>query len=105
MYRTTNVAGLLEIMKSLQGERSQTDFAEQLGVSTSYLSDVYNMRRHPGRSMLKTMGVNTFTSYLVPESTISAALTTSMGGHLDHKENSEENRQKINTKANRRAKR
>jgi len=90
-------------MKSLQGERSQTEFAEQLGVSTSYLSDVYNMRRHPGRSMLKTMGVNTVTSYLIPESTINAAITMSMGGHLDSQETStKEDSKEVNAKTSRR---
>jgi transcriptional regulator with XRE-family HTH domain len=104
MYQTANINGLLEIMKSLQGERTQTEFAQQLGVSTSYLSDVYNMRRDPGTKMLRTMGVETVTNYVIPETTINAALTTSIGGQNASKENSAKEDHK-EVKASRRKKR
>ena len=102
MYKTANINGFLEIMKSLQGDRTQTEFAQHLGVSTSYLSDVYNMRRDPGNKMLKTMGVETVTNYVIPENTINAALTMSTGGHIDNQEIAKKDSKEVRAKGSRR---
>jgi DNA-binding transcriptional regulator YdaS (Cro superfamily) len=89
MHTVTNIDGLLEIMKTLQGEKSQKDFAQTLGVSPSYLNDVYNRRREPGRSITESLGVSATMTYTVPENISTTAATISRGeihGQV-HKEN------------------
>jgi transcriptional regulator with XRE-family HTH domain len=72
MYRVTNIAGLLEIMQKIQGERTQKEFAQTMGVSPQYLNDVYNSRREPGPAIYSFLGAER--CYRVPESTLSTAL-------------------------------
>jgi len=54
-YQVSNVKQLLTLMKRLQGERSSTQFATELGISKQYLSDIYNGRREPGESVLNAL--------------------------------------------------
>ena len=44
-------------LKERQGSLSQKEFAVQIGVSASYLSDLYNSRRTPGPKILKFLGI------------------------------------------------
>jgi transcriptional regulator with XRE-family HTH domain len=44
---------VLELLREKQGELTQKDFAEKLGVSAAYLIDVYRGRRPPGPSILR----------------------------------------------------
>jgi len=44
-------------LKARQGERSLREFADELGLSAAYLSDVYLGRRGIGPKLLKTMGL------------------------------------------------
>jgi transcriptional regulator with XRE-family HTH domain len=49
-----------EVLKSLrrkQGHLSLRQFAESMGISAAYLSDVYNKNRQPGKKLLKTLGL------------------------------------------------
>jgi transcriptional regulator with XRE-family HTH domain len=48
---TLDLDGFLKFLKQKQGEQSDRKFAQQLGVSPSYLSDVYNGRTVPGESI------------------------------------------------------
>lgn len=48
---TLDLDGFLKFLKEKQGEQSDRKFAKQLGVSASYLSDVYNGRTVPGESI------------------------------------------------------
>lgn len=48
---------VLDLMKRRQGERTQREFAEELGVSQQYLCDVYLRKREPGESILKGLGM------------------------------------------------
>jgi transcriptional regulator with XRE-family HTH domain len=101
MYQTTNIDGLLELMKTLQQDKTQKKYAEELGVSPQYLNDVYNFRRDPGPKILRSLGAEP--CFLVPESTINAASTLSVGGiHASSQKASEK---EIPIKASRRRKR
>lgn len=48
---TLDLDGFLKFLKEKQGQQSDRKFAKQLGVSASYLSDVYNRRTVPGESI------------------------------------------------------
>jgi transcriptional regulator with XRE-family HTH domain len=48
---TLDLDGFLKFLKHKQGDQSDRKFAQQLGVSPSYLSDVYNGRTVPGESI------------------------------------------------------
>ncbi len=48
---------VIDLMRKRQGERTQRDLAEELGVSQQYLNDVYLRRREPGESILKGLGI------------------------------------------------
>lgn len=43
--------------------RSQQEFANQIGVSLSYLNDVLHGRREPGEKILSAIGVRKVVSY------------------------------------------
>jgi transcriptional regulator with XRE-family HTH domain len=62
-YHVTNVKELLALMKRLQGERSSTEFAADLGISKQYLSDIYNGRREPGESVLNALDLTRTVTY------------------------------------------
>lgn len=85
MHTVTNIDGLLEIMKTLQGEQNQKEFAQSLGVSPQYLNDVYNRRREPGGKMLRPLSISADTTYTIPEniSTTNTAMISRGGIHGD----------------------
>jgi len=81
MYNT-DVKGLLEIMRIMQGGKTQAEYARSIGVTPQYLCDVYKQRREPGPAILSSMGATR--SYLVPET-----FTSSIGGSNASKEGSQ----------------
>lgn len=52
---TTAVTDLIEKLKAKQGDMSDTDFAEKLGMSRTMLALVYNGQRQPGLEFLKAV--------------------------------------------------
>lgn len=58
---------VIALMKSRQGERTAKEFAEELGISTPYLSDVYSGRRDPGESILSRLNLRMVKMYEVLE--------------------------------------
>ena len=54
MMRTGEV---IDLLKDAQGERSLRQFAKELDVSASYLSDLYLNRRSPGPKVLGYLGL------------------------------------------------
>lgn len=63
-------------LKAMQGERSLRKFAEDLGISAAYLSDIFHGQRAVGPSILKQLGltknVTTNVSYSASEKSVSA---------------------------------
>lgn len=53
-----NREAVIELLTKRQGSRSLREFAKELGVSASYLSDVYLGHREPGPSILEPLGLN-----------------------------------------------
>lgn len=53
-----NVEQAIEILKKRQGELTLRQFAQVLGVSASYLSDIYLGRRQIGRKVLREIGMD-----------------------------------------------
>jgi hypothetical protein len=69
-YKALTVEQLLELMKKIQGDKTNTQFAADLGISKQYLSDMYRGRKIPSDNVSATLG---FTSkvetFYVPSAT------------------------------------
>ena len=63
-YLVKDVKELLALMKRLQGERSSSAFATDLGISKQYLTDIYKGRREPGNSVLRALDVTRNVTYV-----------------------------------------
>lgn len=57
MPKTINKDEVIALMKKRQGERSNQDFAVELGISKQYLGDIYQGRRDPGETVLTALGL------------------------------------------------
>jgi hypothetical protein len=55
-YKALTVEELLDLMKKIQGEKTNTEFAADLGISKQYLSDMYNGRKIPSEAVSATLG-------------------------------------------------
>ena len=55
-YKALTVEQLLELMKKIQGEKTNTEFAADLGISKQYLSDMYNGRKVPSENVSAALG-------------------------------------------------
>jgi Helix-turn-helix len=55
-YKALTVEELLGLMKKIQGEKTNTEFAAELGISKQYLSDLYNGRKVPSETVSATLG-------------------------------------------------
>jgi hypothetical protein len=58
-YKALSVAELLALMKQIQGEKTNTEFAADLGISKQYLTDVYNGRKTPSSTISSALGFET----------------------------------------------
>jgi transcriptional regulator with XRE-family HTH domain len=48
---------VIQLMKTTQGEQSLRTFANEIGVTPAYLSDIYNGRRSPGPAVLQFFNI------------------------------------------------
>jgi transcriptional regulator with XRE-family HTH domain len=48
---------VVELIRAKQGDTSLRDFAEELGVTAPYITDIYKGRRSPGPKVLKYFGI------------------------------------------------
>jgi hypothetical protein len=55
-YKALTVEELLGLMKKIQGEKTNTEFAADLGISKQYLCDIYNGRKIPSETVSATLG-------------------------------------------------
>jgi transcriptional regulator with XRE-family HTH domain len=55
---------IVQIIRERIGKGSQRDFAQSLGVSPSYLSDVLKGRRDAGPKVLAALGLKRVVSYV-----------------------------------------
>lgn len=55
-YKALTVDELLDLMKKIQGEKTNTQFAADLGISKQYLCDIYNGRKIPSDTVSATLG-------------------------------------------------
>lgn len=46
-----------ELLRKRQGERTQKDLAEELGISPQHLGDLMRGNRMPGKSLRKKIGI------------------------------------------------
>lgn len=69
-YKALTVQELLELMKKIQGEKTNTQFAAEIGISKQYLTDIYNGRKVPSDTVSGALGFTTrvITQY-VPSAT------------------------------------
>lgn len=49
---------VLKLLRQRQGERTQAELADELGVSQSFITDLFKGRREPGEKLLKALGLN-----------------------------------------------
>ena len=50
--KAMNRKQLIDLMRKRQGKRTAREFAEELGISSQYISDIYSGKRAPGRAVL-----------------------------------------------------
>ena len=55
-YNALTVEELLSLMKKIQGEKTHTQFAGELGISKQYLCDLYNGRKTPSGTVSALLG-------------------------------------------------
>ena len=55
-YKALTVDELLDLMKRIQGEKTNTQFAADLGISKQYLCDIYNRRKVPSDTVSASLG-------------------------------------------------
>jgi hypothetical protein len=55
-YKALTVEELLALMKKIQGEKTNTEFAADLGISKQYLSDLYSGRKIPSDTVSSAFG-------------------------------------------------
>jgi len=55
-YKALTVEELLALMKKIQGEKTNTEFAADLGISKQYLSDLYTGRKIPSDTVSGVFG-------------------------------------------------
>src|SRR5580704_12140665 len=56
-YKANTIEELLAIMERVQGDKTLTQFAEELDVSKQYLSNVFNRHKEPSERLLGKLGV------------------------------------------------
>jgi len=55
-YKALTVEELLALMKKIQGEKTNTEFAAHLGISKQYLGDLYSGRKIPSDTVCGVFG-------------------------------------------------
>lgn len=55
-YKALTVEELLGLMKKIQGEKTNTEFAAEIGISKQYLTDIYNGRKVPSDTVSAALG-------------------------------------------------
>ena len=55
-YKALTVEELLQLMKKIQGEKTNTEFAAEIGISKQYLTDIYNGRKVPSDTVSTALG-------------------------------------------------
>ena len=70
-YKALTVEELLDLMKKIQGEKTNTEFAAEIGISKQYLTDIYNGRKVPSDTVSARAGLHTrvFETRYLPSAT------------------------------------
>ena len=69
-YSALTVEELLSLMKKIQGEKTDTQFASELGISKQYLCDLYSGRKTPSGTVSGLLGYESRTEIrYVPSTT------------------------------------
>jgi len=55
-YKALTVEELLNLMKKIQGEKTNTEFAAEIGISKQYLTDIYRRRKVPSETVSAALG-------------------------------------------------
>jgi hypothetical protein len=77
-YKALTVQELLELMKKIQGEKTNTQFAADLGISKQYLCDMYNGRKVPSDNVSTALGYSAkVETRYIPSATAASEETSS----------------------------
>ena len=63
--RQMSVEEFIAFIRKQQGDQSDKDYAESLGISPQYLCDIYAGRRPPGDSVANALGATRSYAYTV----------------------------------------
>ncbi len=55
---------VIQLLKQLQGAKSQKEFASEIGISAAYLCDIYRGFRAPGERVLQKLGLQKNVEYV-----------------------------------------
>ena len=79
-YKALTIEELLALMKKIQGEKTNTAFAADLGISKQYLCDLYSGRKIPSDAVSAVFGFEqkVVTRY-VPSTTVAKPEAPSVG--------------------------
>lgn len=61
--RTLTADDVLEMMRKQMGDRTQTAYANELGITPQYLCDILQRRRDPGPKVLSRLGLTQSVKY------------------------------------------
>jgi len=73
----------LTMVKDSQGKLTNAQYAAHLGITPSYLSDVYNGHRTPGPKLARSFKASSVTGFQVDLEAAANALTTNKGEGSD----------------------
>ena len=63
-YTVRTIEEVLHLMKDIQGDKPLSAFAEEIGVSKQYLSNVFNGRKSPSSRLLRQFGYSRVAAYV-----------------------------------------
>ena len=55
---------VIDLLKTMQGAKSQKEFAAEIGISAAYLCDIYRGFRAPGEAVLRKLGLQKNVEYV-----------------------------------------
>ena len=65
--KTIKPAQIPELLRKRQGERTQRELAEELGISPQHLGDLLQGNRMPGKALRKRIGIEKRVVFILAE--------------------------------------
>lgn len=72
MAKTLTREDVIKLMRKKQGQRTDAEFARELGISAPYLFEIFRGTRDPGDKVLEALGLQKETVYRKEETSEAA---------------------------------